>query len=63
MAECRVKAFMKFLRYDLHELSGLTVLLVNRPYIKTPSFAYYLDFFAISIVPINPILHGLLEIR
>ena len=31
VTECRVKAFITFLRFDLHELTSLEVLLIKRP--------------------------------
>ena len=36
--ECRVENFITLLKHDLHDLTDLTVLLVKRPVIKTPSF-------------------------
>ena len=40
--ECRVDTFITFLKEDLKNLTGLRVLLVKRPHIKTTNFvAYY----------------------
>ena len=41
--ECRVDKFIRFLKEDLKNLTGLRVRLVKRPHIKTINFmAYYI---------------------